>query len=188
VVAHGGAAPVIVAAALRSPPRGVVVSNGPVRHVDPVTRALGRALTAGALPLHPVVWLPFLRSSAALRRVVNNPYVMDRDTVAALCGGAVADAGRRGRMRTWIRALSGPLPDPRALRCPVGIVWGDADRLNPAMEADWFESAVPGSVRVDVAGGRFAHPVERPWAFADAVTRIADVWAQAGRPGHQSHA
>lgn len=178
VVAHGLAVPVAVSAALQVPPRLLILSNGPLRRLDPVSSALSAlaASPAGGL-LEQIVFRPrvlvrLLASSAALRRSVVNPYVMDRDTVAMLCGPLVADPAARGALRIFLKSLGTGLPDVGLLTCPVFLVWGDADALNPASEADWLDARLGGGRRVDVPGGRLFHPEERPWAIADAIATI----------------
>ncbi len=177
VVGHGLAVPAAVAVAERWPVRGLVLSDGPVTRLDPVTAHLvalsarAPALLHAAL-LQPAVWTAWLRSSAGLRRAVVNPYVMDRDTVAALCGSIVATAALRTSFTTYLQSLA-TLPDVTRLRCPVAAVWGDDDWLYPASEASFLVSAHAGAPNVAIPGGRFGHPEERPWALADAVRELS---------------
>ncbi|MFZ5477930.1 MAG: alpha/beta fold hydrolase [Myxococcota bacterium] len=170
VVAHGLAVPVAVEAARAVPPAALVLSNGPLGRVDPVTAALGRIPGLRAL-LAPPVWLRWLASSAGLRRAVANPYAMDRDTVAALCGPGVATPAARRATASFLASLPGDLPDGRDLACPVLLLWGDDDALYPAFVASALEAAHPRATYVAVPGGRFLHPEERPWAMADAIAR-----------------
>ena len=65
----------------------------------------------------------------------------------------------------------GNLPDPRALTCPVSVIWGDADPLYPAAEADYLTSAIRGQPYVPIPGGQHLHPEERPWELAEAIER-----------------
>lgn len=173
VVAHGLAVPAAVAAATRRAPAGLVLMNGPLRRVDPFARALGRIAAApggaaalSATVLQPALWLAWLRSSAGLRRAVVNPYVMDRDTVALLCGPLVEAAEGRRSVAAWLRGLR-ELPAPGALTAPLLLLWGDGDPLYPSSEAAFLEASVPGARHVAVPGGQHAHPEERPWEVAD---------------------
>ncbi|MDP2309227.1 MAG: alpha/beta hydrolase [Pseudomonadota bacterium] len=183
LVAHGLAVPAAVAAALLTPPVALVMSNGPLRRLDPFTRALaglcatrpGGGLLQHSL-LRPQPWLGWLASSAGLRRAVVNPYVMDRDTVAALCGPLVATKEGRAAVAAYLGSLR-ELPDPRALRCPVLLLWGDADPLYPSEEAAFLESALTGAQHRSVPGGQHVHPEERPWEMAD---RLAAWLAEQG--------
>ncbi len=176
VVAHGLAAPVAIAAALKSPPAALVLSNGPITRLDSFTaiaaRMAGspgsRALLEHAL-LRPPFWLRWLASSAGLRRAVVNPYVMDRDTVALLCQPSVATPADRQATVAYLRSLAEGLPDVRAVACPVLLAWGSGDPLYPASEADYAEAGCPRARHLSIPGGRFVHPEERPWAMADAI-------------------
>lgn len=173
LVAHGLAVPAAIAAALRTSPAALVLSNGPLRRLDAFTAALTRA--CGSRPsaalfertaLRPGPWLSWLASSAGLRRAVVNPYVMDRDTVASLCGPLVASAAGRHALASYVRSLA-ELPDPSALRCPVLLLWGDGDPLYPAEEAAYVEAMLPQAEHRSVPGGQHVHVEERPWETAD---------------------
>ncbi len=176
VVAHGLAVPAAVAGSEAA--AALVVSNGPVTRLDPFAAALSGAAhtTLAATALRGVLasplWTAWLRSSVGLRRVVSNPYSMDRDTVAALCGPPVADGPSRARLLTYLRWLGEAVPVP-VPACPATVVWGDADSLYPASEADAFDILSGNPQRVSVAGGHFVHPEESPWALADAILAIA---------------
>lgn len=183
LVAHGLAVPAAIAAALLVPPAALVLCNGPIRTLDPFTAALARlcATRAGAAlarntVLRPRPWLGWLASSAGLRRAAVNPYVMDRDTVAVLCGPLVATEQGRAAVAAYLGSL-GALPDPRGLTCPVLLLWGDGDPLYPIEEAAFLESAVAGAQHRSVPGGQHVHPEERPWEMAD---RLASWLAERG--------
>lgn len=189
LVAHGLAVPAAVAAALEAPPVALVLSNGPITRVDPVAAALarlasapgGRALLERAL-LRPGAWLRWLASSVGLRRAVVNPYAMDRDTVALLCGPGVATPEARRATAAYLASLAEGLPDASALTCPVLLAWGDDDRLYPASEADFLAFALPGAEVRAIPGGRLFHPEERPWALADMVATLVPASRSQGRP------
>ncbi|MES2638643.1 MAG: alpha/beta hydrolase [Myxococcota bacterium] len=183
LVGHGLAVPAAIAAALMTPPAALVLSNGPVRRLDPFARALaglcatrGGAAVAQRSVLLPRPWLGWLASSAGLRRAAVNPYVMDRDTVAALCGPLVASGAGRAAVASYLGSLR-TLPDATALKCPVLLLWGDADPLYPAEEAAFLEAALPGAEHRSVPGGQHVHPEERPWEMAD---RLAAWLAEKG--------
>ncbi|MBM4389700.1 MAG: hypothetical protein FJ090_01150 [Deltaproteobacteria bacterium] len=164
VFAHGLAIP----AALRSGAGALILSNGPITRLDPATRSLAALGPLLAPLLHPAPWLRWLRSSAGLRRAVANPYAMDRDTVAALCGPAVADREGRRLVAAYLRWLPSAVPGPAA-ECPTWALWGDEDVLYPTSEADLFDAQASGGRVTWLPGGRFLHPEELPWAVADAV-------------------
>ena len=178
VLAHGLAVP----AALRANAAALIVSDGPISRLDLVTRAL---LSAGPAPptlLRPGPWTAWLRSSAGLRRAVANPYAMDRDTVAALCGPPVASAEGRRRVAAYLHWLPSTLPVVVAA-CPAWAVWGDEDALYPTSEADIFDALHGGGRVAWLPGGRFAHPEELPWALADQVLARAQSVGLRGLPG-----
>lgn len=175
LVAHGLAVPAAVAAALDVPPALLVLANGPITRLDPVTGALARLASAGGLPpflLRPSLWLRWLASSAGLRRAVVNPYAMDRDTVALLCEQEVATPEGRRAMVAYLGSLAGALPDARSLSCKTVLLWGDEDPLYPASEADWLATSRVDSRHLPVPGGRFLYPEERPWWMADALRDV----------------
>lgn len=185
LVAHGLAVPAAVAAASEAPPALLVLANGPITRLDPVTRTVARLASTGALSptlLRPSLWLRWLASSAGLRRAVVNPYVMDRDTVALLCEQEVATPEGRRAVVAYLGSLHGALPDARGLTCPTVLLWGDEDPLYPASEADWLVSSSAGARLLPVPGGRFLYPEERPWWMADALRDVLPDHGPTPRP------
>ncbi len=181
VAAHGLAVPVGIAldaalSACGSTLGALVLVNGPLVQLDGLAAALVRlARVPGAAhsAFLPRPWLGWLRSSAGLRRAVNNPYAMDRDTVAALCGPLVADAARRASLVAWLVSLAEAWPSAAGVTAPLTLLWGDNDVLHPLGEVDSI-SGIRGNGQVHLApGGRFAWPEEMPWRFADVVAALA---------------
>ncbi len=176
--AHGLSVPAAVAAARQGGVRLLILSNGPITRLDPVSQSLAmlagspgtRAVLSRVL-LHPVLWIPALASSLALRRTVVNPYVMDRDNVASLAEAGVATHADRLALVAYLRSLRN-LPDLRDIPCPVWAIWGDADPLYPASEADYLDSTVGGAHHIAIPGGQHYHPEERPWELAGAVLEL----------------
>lgn len=170
MVAHGLAVPAAIEAARLASPLLLVLSNGPMTRLDPVSRGLvriGRGALAAAM--RPGAWLRWLSSSAGLRRAVVNPYVMDHDTVATVCGGVVATRADRQAAAAYVSSLAVGLPALPSPTVETRLLWGDDDHLYPSSEADFADAALGGGCRLSVPGGRFGHPIERPWAMADAV-------------------
>ncbi len=175
LVAHGLAVPL----ALRLP--GVVVphrilSNGPLTRLHPVMGALvslPRSLWQQVL-LRPGLSTRWLASSAALRRTVVNPYVMEAPTVEALTAALVRDPAARANTATWVAGLGALLPAPRPTAGRVDAVWGDRDRLHPVggIEA-WLQSQTGSQLR-RIPGGAWHHPEERAWALADQVRGLLE--------------
>lgn len=173
LVSHGLANPLALHLAARVPIAQLVLANGPIDALDPVTTSLVRmAGPVGPLPrqwARPQVARPVLASSAALRRLVVNPYVMDRDMVVRVTESWTADRVRRKAFARWLRDLpalvrSAP-PPPR----DTVLAWGDEDALYPAHIADSATGTSPDIVHFRIPGGRNLHPIERPWELADAV-------------------
>lgn len=173
LVAHGSALPIALAAAGRLAPDLLVLANGPLQGPDPITRALGLALRPTALAartaLHPALFLRWLWSSAGLRRAVVNPYVMDRDTVVAICGPLFRTAAHRQGIARYLQELRGTVDVPQPLPTPTLLAWGDDDALHPLEGARQLCETRPGVELHPIPGGRFLHPVERPWFLADLV-------------------
>jgi len=170
LVAHGLAVPVALHAAPQVPGLRLVLSNGPVSHLDPLSALLFR-LPAASLRtlLRPGLALPALASSAGLRRAVRNPYVMDRDTVVAVCGPLLGEPGARAAAVDFLRSLPAALRSTPRFFGPTLLCWGDEDRLYPPSTVDEARLLLPAAVHHAIPGGRLMHPVERPWATADSV-------------------
>lgn len=173
LIAHGLALPAALVAAPAA--AGLVLLNGPVSRLDPVTAAIARlarlspSLVAASL-LRAEVLLPWLASSAGLRRTVANPYVMDRDTVAALAASTVGSGLLRTATASYLASLAVGLPDLSPIGVPTLVLWGDEDRLYPCSEADLLSVRSGGAPYQRLAGGRFLGVVERPWEVAEKVT------------------
>ncbi len=175
IFAHGLAIPAVLAAAEGGVFDAVILSNGPVTRLDPITALVARLARVPGFSetlLRPEIWLRWLRSSAGLRRAVVNPYVMDRDTTAALAGPLVADPARRTALAAYLASLAGPLPDPRFIASRLWTIWGDGDPAYPSYEADYAISKSPAGRHRSVAGGQHFHPEERPWALADLLAEV----------------
>ena len=165
LVGHGLANPLVIAATVAENVSGIVLSNGPLSHPGRWTSIVN---WVGRTPVH--LTMAWLRSSAGLRRLVVNPYVMDRDTTVAVCGPIIEDKHRRRCMRQYLASIewSAPKPGTKVLLCR-----GDSDPLT-CRNNEFFINSFDGDVTQDpVPGGRMLHPLERPWELAD---RVAD-WA-----------
>ena len=170
VVAHGLAIPLLANLDVKLR----VLTNGPVSSLDPVTAAVARLppaiLTRGLL--RPGVLTRWLASSAGLRRLVLNPYVMDRDTVAMLLEPLVADPARRAATAAWIRALPGAVKTNWSGGGEIAAIWGEFDRIYLISQLDSLrEMGRIGALRV-IPGGRHLHIEEQPWSFADALSAL----------------
>lgn len=170
VVAHGTAVPVAWRAAVRARPAGLVLSNGPVHRLDPLTAALARApRPVVRFLLRPGVLERWLASSAGARRLVVNPYVMDRDTVVALVRPLVRTALHRRAVAAFLADLARVVGQPPPYGGPTLLVWGDADPLYPPYLPDEARRWLSCMRHLSIAGGQHFFPEERPWALADLI-------------------
>ena len=173
VVGHGLAVPLAMRLAHRTKVAAVVLSNGPLQHVDALTRLGARAarhvpgLVAAALRPTPLRTL--LASSAGMRRLVVNPYVMDHDMVVGITEGWTADVASRRAVARWLSELPREAAYTHAPDAPALLVWADEDILYPAHVADSATAWLPDSVHRRIPGARHLHPIERPWELADIV-------------------
>ena len=172
LVAHGTAVPVVLAAAALRSPRALVLTNGALGALDPFTRSLCRAAKLPGFvrtTLQPELWNRWLASSAGLRRTVVNPYVMDRDTVVALTEPYLTTLEHRRAVARFFAQLPASIVEPSPVSCDTLVLWGDEDPLYPAHIADTARQWLPEAAVQMIPGGQHHHPVERPWAMADAV-------------------
>jgi hypothetical protein len=101
--------------------------------------------------------------------MVVNPYVMDRDTTVAICGPILKNSDRLGRALRYLETLSSaPILSPshptKTLLC-----WGDSDPITVRNYELFTENMADSISSTPIEGGRYLHPVERPWALADTV-------------------
>lgn len=175
LVAHGQAVPLALHLAHRVSIRLLVLSNGPIGSLDPFAAAVSRIARFAGPALRtwsrPTLANTSLASSACLRRLVVNPYVMERETVNQLTQSWTADRLRRRAAVRWMRDLPRLVADAPSPMVPTLLVWGDEDVLYPSYQADQATGLGPDIVQVRVPGGRHLHIVERPWELADQVHR-----------------
>jgi len=178
LLAHGTALSLVVAAAQKHPPAGIVLTNGAIGDSDLFGRGL-RMLARAPGPLTSALFsdkvaLPFLASSVGLRRAVVNPYVMDHDTTVAVCGPILSHPERRTKMRNFFKTNEMKGWNPNNPPVKTLLCWGDSDPLT-SRSYSIFMKTKPDKVEVStILGGRFLHPIERPWEVADRVS----LWTQ----------
>ena len=167
LVAHGTAVPLALQVVHHPQVSALVISNGQGGKGDRRwLQLLAMPVSQGARWIGAAAQLRALGSSAGLRRSVVNPYVMDHDTVVAVCGPILKDRARSARARAFLRDLRqttiSSLPaHPRILVCS-----GDAARKSGEMSFDSPQRPIDQS---PIPGGRFMHPLERPWELADRI-------------------
>jgi len=173
LVGHGTALPLVLKVAQSGSLRGAVLTNGPIDHPDPFTQSL---CTVAKLPspigkvlFHPRILLRFLASSVGLRRTVVNPYVMEHDTVVAICGPIFADPEIRHRVQTYLKSIANLQEQHPKTSTPILICWGDEDWINNCNYSSFVQRNEIQTTLKTVSGGRFLHPVERPWEIADII-------------------
>ena len=98
-----------------------------------------------------------------------NPYVMDHDMAVTLSAPWGSSAAARTLAATWVRELGALVASEIGEVSEISAIWGDGDVLYPVAEA---RRVVPEERLRTVPGGRHLHPVERPWAFADALVEL----------------
>jgi pimeloyl-ACP methyl ester carboxylesterase len=170
LVAHGSALPIALEVAGRQELDLLVLTNGPISSPDPFLAGLARMPGAMRRVLLRPPWSTrFFRSSAGMRRMVVNPYVMDYDTIVTVCEPLQSQTRTRANYSAYI-SLFRDLPSPVKSKAGLNlIVWGDADALYPTTEAEAALNNLDNSLRVDIPGGKHLHPIERPWALADKI-------------------
>lgn len=180
LVVHGLALPLGFELLRRTKAVGLVVLDGPLDGLDPVSRTLAGA--AAAAPrlvralLHPAIAVPWLASSLALRRTVVNPYAMDRDIVAMLAAPIVATPERRRAVADYLRSIRRIGPPWSGAGKRVLALWSSSDLLYP-LPVDMSRSVVDAEVSaISLAGARFLSVEERPWEVARSVIR----WVREG--------
>ena len=161
LVGHGLGNPLVAAASCSESIAGVVYTNGAFQGGGLLYRAV-QALSA--MPNRAT--MPWLRSSFGLRRLVVNPYVMDHDTTVAVCAPILKNKTRRQQMREFIRTVEWPAPNggKNTLLC-----CGDGDRITDCNGLNFRDNNPENITLNPIPGGRFLHPLERPWELADRI-------------------
>ena len=175
VVAHGLSLPLAIEASHISSNKGLILSNGLLTpNVGLIKWLLPRLqqipCTVKRQLLRPSIGIPVMASSAAFRRLVINPYVMDRPTLEELTKDLLSNSQYRAHIAQYLTSLeSWKLRAPNATL--VSSVWGDHDLLFPIEQMEISQHTLSGLSQqtVIIPGGAHFHPVERPWAIADAI-------------------
>ena len=178
LVAHGTAIPVAIEASRKVPPTGLILSNGPLCRADRFTRILiAWARLPAVVTQHlvsPRRTMKLLASSIGLRRLVINPYVMDHDTTVAVCGPIIQSETRFRRMRSYLKNLATFEQHAPPKNLPILLCYGDADNLSICNVRDFLEKDKTSIESMSIPGGRYLHPIERPWELADRCMEWAD--------------
>lgn len=178
IVAHGLSVPLAIEVSHISTNSRLIVSNGLltpnvglIRWVLPRLQQIPCTLKRQLL--RPSISIPTMASSAAFRRLVINPYVMNRSTLDELTKELLADSNYRIHVSTYLTSL-----ETWKLRCPnntdVHAIWGDHDLLFPVEQIEATRTQIPtlSKQTVTISGGAHFHPIERPWSIADEIHTI----------------
>lgn len=175
IVAHGLSVPLALEASHISSNKQLILSNGLLTSkVGLIKWILPRLqqipCTVKRQLLRPSIGIPVMASSAAFRRLVINPYVMDRQTLESLTKKLLSNSQYRINVGKYLTSL-----ETWKLRAPnntvVSGIWGDHDLLFPLEQMEVGQHALPNLQKQTtiIPGGAHFHPVERPWAIADAI-------------------
>ena len=177
VIAHGLSIPVALEACNIIGNRRLIISNGLltpnvglIRWILPRLQQMPCTMTRHLL--RPSISLPILASSAAFRRLVINPYVMDRNTLAELTEEVLSCPSYRKNVGSYISSL-GTWKFRAPKKTSVFAIWGDNDLLFPLEQIENCEQLQISSEHIHrIEGGAHFHPIERPWSIADAIQTI----------------
>ncbi len=165
VVAHGLAVPLALQLCSKTAGIHFILCNGPL-DTHKITSLLR---TVPSLFFHPRVSLPFLASSVAFRRLVINPYVMNRDMIATLSKEILDNSTTRKNIYKYFKELQVWKQPKNLTGQEVSLIWGDSDFLFPAPKENLF---LKNSPPILIPGGAHFHPIERPWALADQIQKL----------------
>lgn len=186
LIAHGNAWPVALGLAERGLVSRLVLLDGPIAGLDPFSRAFaGLARVSrpiAARLLRPALALPVLASSAALRRLVVNPYLMDRDIVAMLGAPWSATAAHRAAVADYLADIYAFRADVDLPNTDVLWVWAGNDILQPKPTNPEESVRARSSTAVALPGARHLAPEEVPWLVADAILERFGRSTSEGRP------
>ena len=166
LVAHGLGIPLALQYAAENPIRRLILSNGPVEKLDPISASFAKLPSLlQKIYLHPKICFRYFQSSLGMRRAVVNPYVMDKEVVASTCA-PLKKSRTRSHMIQYLKELSSFSP-PTSISSSMMAIWGDHDLLYPISVSMDIQNRYPQTTRLDIEGGKLLHPIERPWAIAD---------------------
>ena len=168
VVAHGLTVPLLLHFAQHHPIKRAFVSNGPLTTLDPFCKSFSTLPSfLQKLYLHPSLSFRFFASSLGMRRIVVNPYVMDKEVIERVCA-PLHNASFRKNCAAYLNEIDAFNP-PESIQTALIAIWGDHDLLYPTSIATDLQNRYPNTKRVDIEGGKLLHPIERPWAMADLI-------------------
>ena len=176
IVAHGLSLPLAIEASHISTNTRLILSNGLltpsiglIKWVLPRLQQIPCTLKRQLL--RPSISLPAMASSTAFRRLVINPYVMNRSTLDDLTKELLSDANYRKHVSKYLTSLEKLEATFPKCNTDVYGIWGDHDLLFPMTQIEGVRTQFPtlSEQTVTIPGGAHFHPIERPWSIADAI-------------------
>ena len=177
IVAHGLSVPLAIETYKVSKCRRLILSNGFLTTKVGLSqwilpRLLKIPCTVKRQFLRPSFLLPVLASSAAFRRLVINPYVMDRKTIDTFSKDLLSNTNYRKHVSTYLRELNS-WSLPKNLDGEIHAIWGDHDLLFPVEQLEFLSSIKNIQLQTHlIEGGAHFHPIERPWSIADQIASV----------------
>lgn len=118
----------------------------------------------------PSIMENLLSSVFLFRRLVINPYVLDRDTIVLLCQENLANDVYRKNAALFLDNIQ--KISFSYTKNNVHCIWGEIDHLFPISQIQTQLPNVPAENFVSIDGAAYFHPIERPWAIADHIDTI----------------
>lgn len=177
IVAHGLSVPLAIETFKASKCQQLILSNGFLTTKVGLSqwilpRLLNIPCTLKRQLLRPSILIPVLASSAAFRRLVINPYVMDRETIETLSKDLLNNTNYRKNVSTYLRELNS-WSLPKKLDGVIHAIWGDHDLLFPVEQLEFLSAIENIDLHTHlIEGGAHFHPVERPWSLADQIASV----------------
>jgi len=177
IVAHGLSLPLAIETFKVSACKHLILSNGFLTTKVGLSqwilpRLLNIPCTLKRQLLRPSILLPVLASSAAFRRLVINPYVMDRESIDSLSKDLLSNVNYRKHVSTYLKELDS-WSLPKNLDGDIHAIWGDHDLLFPVEQLEFLSAIENIELHTHlIEGGAHFHPIERPWSLADKIVSV----------------
>ncbi len=173
LVAHGFGVHLVLQVASNIDIRTIIISNGflsskigIIQWVWPQISTLPNSIKKSFL--RPTIARRLLASSAAFRRLVINPYVMDDQTIEILTN-LLNQPDYRDNICSYLDSLKSWTIPTTVGDTHVQAIWGDNDPMFPPSQLQFLRDLSPSIEQQCqyIPGGAHFHPIERPWSIAD---------------------
>jgi pimeloyl-ACP methyl ester carboxylesterase len=170
ILAHGSSIQIALECASFPNIAGIALTNGSF-YQDSQLLKLAVSLPNFAMSIlsQPKIAVALFRSSIGMRRWVVNPYVMNHDMVVTVCEEFISSSIYRDNCLKYIKEKPSSLQKIPQIRKPTLLIWGTGDYFHPIEHLSQHLSDSDAITCVNVPGGRYLHPIERPWETADSV-------------------